>query len=172
MNSKNIIHANDFKGIYRANKGKIVKNTEESEQESLLKWIKIVYPDVFYTVDLAGMNLSPAQRKVHRTRRKRGHPDLMFQEWYKNLYCGLAIEFKKIGTILNESKFKGRSKEAKHLREQRDYIMGLRSRGHIAGFVCGRLNAEKVIKHYLEAGPQSLKVINQLIYPKMKFNHE
>lgn len=149
--------------------GSLVRSTEESEQASLLKWFKLVYPNMLYTVDLAGMDLTPAQRKVHKTRCKRGHPDMMFQEWFRDSFCGLGLELKRTGEILNESKFKGNSKAAIHLREQMDYIMALRSRQWIAGFVVGRVNAEKVIKHYLEAGDNSLQIINQLIYPKMKF---
>ncbi len=170
MKKNKIISASDFQAKFkRSSNGKVVKSNEESEQASLLKWFKIVYPKAFYTVDMGGVNLSPAQRKIHKTRCKRGHPDMMFQEWYKDDFCGLGIEFKVTGFVLNESKFKGNTEESQHLREQKDYIMGLRARSWVAGFVCGRVNAEKVIKHYFEAGPNSLEIINKLIYPKMKF---
>ena len=170
MKKNKVIKAADFAAKYRkSNNGSIKRATEESEQASLLEWFKLVYPDAFYTVDMGGVNLTPSQTKIHKTRCKRGHPDMMFQEWYKDLFCGLGIEFKRTGEILNPSKFKGNSKSATHLREQLDYIMGLRARSWLAGFVVGRVNAEKVIKHYFEAGPNSLEIINKLIYPKMKF---
>lgn len=172
MKKNELITAKQFNNKYKKGAKGIVKNSEGSEQASLLKWFKIVYPKALYTVDMGGVNLSPAQRKIHETRCKRGHPDMMFQEWYKDLFCGLGIEFKKTGYNLNASKFEGNSKEARHLRDQLEYINGLRARSWIAGFVVGRYAAEKVIQHYFEAGPESLTIINQFIYPKMKFNHE
>ena len=169
MKKNKIITSKQFNSKYRKTSKGIVRSTEESEQASLLEWFKLSYPDAFYTVDMGGVNLSPSQRSIHNTRCKKGHPDLMFQEWYKDLFCGLAIEFKRTGEVLNPSKFKGQTEKAIHLRDQLDYLLGLRSRSWIAGFVVGRVNAEKVIKHYFEAGPNSLEIINKLIYPKMKF---
>lgn len=136
--------------------------SEEKEQAELCKWVKLVYPKLLYTVDLAGLNLSPAQRNIHKTRCKRGHPDLIFDEWYKDKFCALAIEFKKTGTTINQHAID----KDKHLKEQFEYLMELRQRGRLAVFVCGLENAKIVIKHYLEAGPMALKIIEAHSWPK------
>lgn len=96
---------------------------------------------------------------------------MMFQEWYKDKYCGLAIEFKRTGEYLtyqigpNKGSFK---KDDTHLMEQLNYIIALKDRDWLAGFVVGVEAAKKVISAYMEAGPKSLGVINQFIYPKIK----
>lgn len=147
------------------------KSTEEQEQRNLCLWIKSTYPKALFTVDIAGLNLSKHQRRVHSTRCKRGVPDLMFQEWYGSKFCGLAIEFKKTGESVvyligpNKGKFKS---DNRHLSEQLEYIVDLKNRYWIAGFVCGIENAKKVISAYLEAGPKSISIMNKFIHPKIK----
>ena len=143
---------------------------EEQEQRKLCKWIKDTYPNVLYTIDLGGMSLTKAQRMVHNTRCRRGHPDMMFQEWYKDKYCGLAIEFKRTGEYITYQVGK-RTGEFKtdntHLVEQLNYIISLKEREWLAGFVCGIESAKKVIAAYMEADKRSLEVINKYIYPKI-----
>ena len=140
--------------------------TEAQEQAELCKWIKDNYPTILYTVDLGGISLTAAQRIVHSTRCKRGHPDMIFQEWYKDLHCGLAVEFKRTGVKVTYKDGSFKSKDD-HLVEQLEYLMGLKDRCYIAGFVCGIDNAKKVISAYLEAGPNSLSIIDSIIYPKL-----
>ena len=117
------------------------------------------------------MSLTTRQRIVHNTRCKRGHPDMMFQEWYKDKYCGLAIEFKRTGEYIisqkgpNKGKFKS---DNDHLMEQLNYIVALKEREWLAGFVIGLENAKIVISAYMEAGSNSLNKIDKLIYPKIK----
>lgn len=146
--------------------------TEEQEQRKLCKWVKANYPNVLYTIDLGGMSLTKTQRIVHNTRCKRGHPDMMFQEWYKDKYCGLAIEFKRTGEFVTYQRPLAKKGEFKtddaHLMEQLNYIVSLKEREWLAGFVCGIDNAKKVITAYMEAGQNSLDIINKLIYPKIK----
>lgn len=132
---------------------------ERREQAALCKYIKHQYPKVLYTVDLAGINLSESQRKIHQSRAMRGHPDLMFQEWYKDKYCGLAIEFKAKGEELLNEKGKLRNE---HLTEQQNYLVALRERCWFAVFVCGFDNAKKVIDCYMEGG--DLSKLNSIIY--------
>ena len=136
--------------------------SEAKEQAQLCQWVKLVYPKLLYTVDLAGLNLSPSQQKIYESRCKRGHPDLTYNEWYKDIYCALVIEFKKTGTVINQHAIDN----DKHLKEQFEYLMELRARGRLAVFVSGLENAKIVIKHYLEAGPMSLKIIEAHSWPK------
>lgn len=139
--------------------------TEEQEQERLCKWIKKNYPNVLYTIDLGGIRLQPYQRRIMATRAKRGHPDIIMQEWFLDKYCGLAIEFKRTGVSV--TKKDGTLKKDKHLEEQLEYLIELRERFYVAGFVCGLESAKKVISAYLEANKKSIETINKFIYPKI-----
>jgi hypothetical protein len=139
--------------------------TEDQEQAILCKWIKETYPNILYTVDLGGIRLTMGQRVIMKSRAKRGHPDLMFQEWFLDKYCGLAIEFKRTGEKV--SKLDGTLRKNAHLEEQLEYLTGLKERYYIAGFVIGIEAAKRVISAYLEAAPNSLAVINENIYPKI-----
>lgn len=164
MKNKKTYTAREFRESFtKGKRGKAVKRTEELEQSNVCAWIKKQYPDLLYTVDMGGVSLTPAQTKIHRQRCRRGHPDMMIQEWYKDIYCGLAIEFKKFDVTINDTVV---SKD-KHLQEQYNYLMALRNRGWMAVFVCGEQNAKSVIKYYLEAGANSIRIINQFVYPKI-----
>jgi len=151
----------EFKRDFGTKGGKIVNKTEEMEQAELIVWIKEKYPDVLYTVDLGGVHLTPQQRKIHNTRSRRGHPDLMFQEWFKDDFCGLAIEFKPTGKKLSMKIIL----ENDHLKEQWEYIQLLKQRGHIGGFCSGIFCAKKVINAYLEGTEKSLKIIDHYLFP-------
>lgn len=152
---------------------KYFRRTEEQEQRELCIWIKAKYPNVLYTVDLAGMSLTKAQRTVHSTRCKRGCPDLMFQEWLFDHYCGLAIEFKRTGesVTLKDGSLITAGKKGQHLKEQLEYIKGLRSKRWVAGFVIGIEDAKKVISAYLSPNDNPtdspLRIIDKYIYPKL-----
>ena len=150
---------------YKKVKKKSGRLTEDQEQAILCKWIKANYPSILYTVDLGGIRLTAGQRVIMKSRAKRGHPDLMFQEWFLDKYCGLAIEFKRTGEKV--AKLDGTLRKNKHLEEQLEYLTGLKERYYIAGFVIGPEDAKKVISAYLEAGPNSLEIINKYIYPKI-----
>jgi len=154
-----------FKKKYAARtntRGKVAKKPSESvEQGYLIQWVKANYPNICFTVDLAGLNLSVRQRAIY-SQRKRGHPDLMFQVWYKDDYCGLAIEFKK--TSINVPKM---CLTDEHFKEQLDYLYSLRNARWLAVFVAGIDNAKRVIAAYMEAKDDSLEVIAKYSYPKM-----
>lgn len=157
--------AAQFRATFTKGKsGKAVKRTEELEQSNICNWIKENYPKLLYTIDMGGVALNPSQLKIHSQRCKRGHPDMMIQEWYKDIFCGLAIEYKKTNVLINETTIS----KSKHLREQEEYLAGLRSRGWMAFFVSGEENAKIVIKQYLEAGLNSIGIINDYVYPKVK----
>jgi hypothetical protein len=159
--------AREYQDLFGKKGGKIVNKTEEMEQAELIEGIKNDYPHILYTVDLGGVYLTPKQRGIHKTRSKRGHPDLMFQEWFLNLFCGLAIEFKPIGTKLTMKIILDNN----HLSEQWEYIKSLRERGHIAGFCSGKYCARKVLDAYLEANEKSLDIINHYLFPPMNFKN-
>ena len=156
MKKNRVIKASDYKYIHRGNL------SEDQEQALLCKWIKENYPDILYTVDLAGIKLNQHQKRIMSTRCKKGHPDLIIQEWYKDKYCGLAIEFKK--TDVKVSKTDGTLRKNDHLQKQYNYLMALQSRCYFAVFVSGLDNAKEVIKTYLAGG--DLKKLYKIIFPK------
>jgi hypothetical protein len=143
------------------------KLTEEQEQAIVIRHVKAKYPKALFTVDLGGMNLNKSQRRIHSQRAKRGHPDLMFQEWFGNKWCGLAIEFKRFNNkpYYKDGSFK---KNDSHLVEQLNYINDLKARFWFAGFVCGHENAIKVIDWYMEGDISTIDSMSELIYPIME----
>lgn len=144
---------------------KYFRRTEEQEQAELCKWLKLKYPNVLYTVDLGGIKLNQNQKCIMSTRARKGHPDLILQEWFLDKYCGLAIEFKRTGEVVSNKD--GSLRKSDHLLRQLEYLIALKERYYIAGFVVGLEPAKKVISAYLSAGPTSLAIINNFIYPKI-----
>lgn len=160
------INSETFRKKYAARvntMGKVKKQPSElEEQTALIKWVKATYPNALFTVDLGGLNLSKTQRIVHTQRAKRGHPDLMFQEWFKDTYCGLAIEFKRTGVKVEKL-----CETDAHFKEQLSYLFDLRQRCWCAVFVAGVENAKRVISAYMEANDKSIEIINKHGYPKI-----
>lgn len=146
----------------RANiKGKVQRKPSETvEQGYLIQWVKANYPNALFTVDLGGLNLTKTQRIIHLQRAKRGHPDMMFQEWYKDTFCGLAIEFKRTGVNVPRMVLTD-----EHLKEQLTYLIDLRERQWLAVFVAGIDNAKRVISAYMEANETSIETIKKYSYP-------
>lgn len=153
-----------FKKKYAARtntRGKVQKKPSETvEQGYLTQWVKATYPKALFTVDLGGINLSKTQRIIHSQRAKRGHPDMMFQEWYKDTFCGLAIEFKRTGINVPRMVL-----HDEHFKEQLTYLIDLRERQWLAVFVAGIDNAKRVISAYMEAGENSIETIKKYSYP-------
>lgn len=158
-----IVTAADYQKKYSARtniRGKVQKKPSESvEQGYLIQWFKGKYPEACFTVDLAGLNLSKTQRAIY-SQRKRGHPDLMFQVWYKDDYCGLAIEFKKTGINIPKMCITD-----EHFKEQFEYLLSLRNCRWLAVFVAGIDNAKQVISAYMEANENSIETIKKHSYP-------
>ena len=159
-----IVTAADFQKKYAARtntRGKVQRKPSEAvEQGHLINWVKLTYPKALFTVDLGGINLSKTQRIIHSQRAKRGHPDMMFQEWFKDSHCGLAIEFKRTGVNVPRMCLTDT-----HFKEQLEYLIDLRERCWIAVFVAGFENAKKVIAAYMEANENSIETIKKHSYP-------
>ena len=105
---KKIMTAQEFREQFtkkpkRKKKVKLPVNTEEQDQTAICNYIKLRYPKILYTVDMAGIYIEdPAQRRIHKQRCKRGHPDMIIQEWLSDKYCGLAIELKRRDIVINQ----------------------------------------------------------------------
>lgn len=167
---KKVITAKEFREMVKPKrklkkKLRVSVNTEEQDQTAICNYIKVRYPKILYTVDMAGVYIKdPSQRRIHKQRCKRGHPDMIIQEWLSDKYCGLAIELKKSDIVINQKAID----KSNHLKEQLEYLNDLRERCYIAVFVSGFANAKKVIDLYLEGDLSKIEEINKYVYPEIK----
>jgi hypothetical protein len=129
-----------FKKTYKksASRRKPTPESESNQQEIVVKYLKLAYPDALYCASAGGMRTSYLQAiKMKRTGYVKGFPDLFIYE-PRNEYNGLAIEMKK-------EKGGVASPEQKRWQEQ------LRNRGY-ASYICkGSEDAIKVIDEYLNS---------------------
>lgn len=116
-------------------KRKIAPESEANQQEIVVKYIRLAYPNALYCASAGGMRTSYLQAiKMKRTGYVKGFPDLFIYEPNEDFH-GLAIEMKK-------EKGGVASPEQKSWQEQ------LRNRGY-ASYICkGNEEAIKVIDEY------------------------
>ena len=126
-----------FKKSYKKSlpKRKIAPESEQNQQEIVIKYIRLAYPHALYCASAGGMRTSYLQAiKMKRTGYVKGFPDLFIYEPNAD-YHGLAIEMKK-------EKGGTASPEQKSWQEQ------LRNRGY-ASYICkGSEDAIKTIDEY------------------------
>ena len=126
-----------YKKTYKKNvvKRKIAPESEANQQEIVIKYLRLTYPEALYCASAGGMRTSYLQAiKMKRTGYVKGFPDLFIYE-PRNEYNGLAIEMKK-------EKGGVASPEQKRWQEQ------LRNRGY-ASYICkGKEEAIKIIDEY------------------------
>ena len=126
-----------FKKTYKKSvvKRKIAPESEANQQEIVIKYLRLAYPDALYCASAGGMRTSYLQAiKMKRTGYVKGFPDLFIYE-PRNEYNGLAIEMKK-------EKGGVASPEQKRWQDQ------LRNRGY-ASYICkGSEEAMKIIDEY------------------------
>jgi hypothetical protein len=116
-------------------KRKIAPESEANQQEIVIKYLRLAYPNALYCASAGGMRTSYLQAiKMKRTGYVKGFPDLFIYEPNQDFH-GLAIEMKK-------EKGGVASPEQKLWQEQ------LRNRGY-ASYICkGNEEAIKVIDEY------------------------
>ena len=126
-----------FKKTYKKSvvKRKATPESEANQQEIVIKYLRLAYPDALYCASAGGMWTSDSQRiKMARTGYVKGFPDLFIYE-PRGEYHGLAIEMKKV-------------KGSKIEPEQVQWQEQLRNRGY-ASYICkGNEEAIKVIDEY------------------------
>jgi len=129
-----------FKKTYKksSTKRKIAPESEANQQEIVIKYLRLAYPDALYCASAGGMWTSDSQRiKMARTGYVKGFPDLFIYE-PRGEYHGLAIEMKKV-------------KGSKIEPEQVQWQEQLRNRGY-ASYICkGNEEAIKVIDEYFNS---------------------
>jgi hypothetical protein len=123
--------------------------TEESIQISVCKYLKLFYPDVIFTCDMAaGMRLTIGQAvKAQKLRSSRGLPDIIILEPRGGElgFAGLCIEL-KTEKAANKN---GTVKQTDHTREQQEVLTRLEKKGYMAKFCIGFEDAKKTIDFYL-----------------------
>ena len=126
-----------FKKTYKksASRRKVSPESESNQQEIVVKYLRLAYPDALYCASAGGMWTSDSQRiKMARTGYVKGFPDLFIYE-PRGEFHGLAIEMKKV-------------KGSKIEPEQVQWQEQLRNRGY-ASYICkGNEEAIKVIDEY------------------------
>ena len=109
--------------------------SESNQQEIVIKYIRLAYPDALYCASAGGMRTSYLQAvKMKRTGYVKGFPDLFIYE-PRGDFFGLAIEMKK-------EKGGFASPEQKRWQEQ------LRNRGYCSYICKGKDEAIKIIDEY------------------------
>ncbi len=139
-------------------RGKSLKK-EEKVQIQICKYLRLQYPNVIFTCDLAsGMRLPiHIATKNKSMRSSRGLPDLFIahvrikckslgDEKHEHI-SGLFIEIKSedSGAILKD----GSVSKGKHVQEQEAILKQLREQGYKAEFAEGFSSAKKIIDDYL-----------------------
>jgi len=116
-------------------KRKIAPESEANQQEIVIKYLRLSYPNALYCASAGGMRTSYLQAiKMKRTGYVKGFPDLFIYEPNQD-YHGLAIEMKK-------EKGSVASPEQKRWQEQ------LRNRGYCSYICKGSEEAIKQIDEY------------------------
>ena len=126
-----------YKKSYKksSSKRKIAPESEANQQEIVVKYLKLAYPEALYCASAGGMWTSDSQRiKMARTGYVKGFPDLFIYE-PRGEFHGVAIEMKK-------EKGGVASPEQKRWQEQ------LRNRGYCSYICKGKDEAIKIIDEY------------------------
>ncbi len=126
-----------FKKTYKKSvvKRKATPESESNQQEIVIKYLKLAYPDALYCASAGGMRTSYLQAiKMKRTGYVKGFPDLFIYE-PRGEFHGLAIEMKK-------------EKGGTASPEQKEWQEQLRNRGYCSYICKGNEEAIKVIDEY------------------------
>ena len=141
--------------------------TEAQIQQQICEYIRLQYPDVFFTSDMAGVNLNiVVASKMKKLRCSKGVPDLMIFE-ARHGYYGLFIELKRPEARVFYAKTHEPADE--HVTEQIVVLSTLRAKGYCAEMVRGFDNAKLVIDWYLKSETpnqhigQPINGLNQLM---------
>lgn len=121
--------------------------SELQEQEMLVNYIELNYPEILPISTLNGFKLPIGlAMKAARLNKKRGIPDLIILE-PKGKYHGLMIELKRTGEKIYKQN--GELYENDHLKEQDKILKHLQSRMYYAQFCIGFEEARDVLNKYM-----------------------
>jgi len=153
-----IIPVEEYKKNFKQNT-KVAK--EEKVQLTICKYLKVKYPNVIFTCDLAsGLHLPIWISALHKKMRSsRGMPDLFIAHPKRpnfsattvaesfDGYKGLFIELKNESVVVYKKD--GSLRADKHLEEQAAILKRLSGLGYKAVFACGVDEAIDIIDEYL-----------------------
>lgn len=122
------------------------KSSEESEQFSVIRYLKQKYPHVLFRCSPEGirMSIGMAVKLKKNGILVRGLPDIEIFEPHGK-YSGLFIELKKSGRKLKK---RDGSWIDQHTLEQFETLEKLKSRGYWATFAIGYADAVSIIDNY------------------------
>jgi hypothetical protein len=126
-----------FKKTYKksTSRRKTTPESESNQQEIVIKYLRLAYPDALYCASAGGMRTSYLQAvKMKRTGYVKGFPDLFIYE-PRGEFHGLAIEMKK-------------EKGGVASPEQKRWQDDLRNRGYCSYICKGKDEAIKIIDEY------------------------
>jgi len=129
-----------YKKTYKksSSRRKIAPESEANQQEIVIKYLRLAYPDALYCASAGGMWTSDSQRiKMARTGYVKGFPDLFIYE-PRGEFHGLAIEMKK-------------EKGGVASPEQKRWQDDLRNRGYCSYICKGSEEAIKQIDEYFNS---------------------
>lgn len=124
---------------------------EEKLQISLSRYIRTKYPDIIFNSDIAsGMKLPIGMAtKAAKMRSERGLPDMIILE-PKGKYKAMCLELKnKESDVYLKTGEISDSDSKKHVREQRNLLARLSSKGYWADFGFGYDDCIKKIDNYM-----------------------
>jgi hypothetical protein len=140
--------------------------TEAQIQQQICEYIRLQYPDVFFTSDMAGVNLNKVAASRMKGLRFRGVPDLMIFEARHGCHA-LFIELKRPEARVFYAKTHEPADE--HVTEQIAVLNTLRAKGYCAEMVRGFDNTKIVIDWYLKETSNNILIgqpingLNQLM---------
>ena len=145
--------------MFATKRGSVLKKKQKEEniQIAICEYLRLQFPKVIFTCDLAsGMKLPIwIAAKNKKMRSSRGLPDLFIakvnQYTYSGnpepfVYSGLFIELKRESSRLKN----GGIAKSEHHDEQEAILERLRREGYKAEFACGFDEAKKIIDDYLQ----------------------
>ena len=124
---------------------------EKKLHKQICEYIKIQYPKVIFSSDMAGQYSSIGVATYLKSLRSgRGLPDLFIAHPTKKYY-GLYIEIKrsKSEVFLKDGVTCVGGKKGEHIQEQSEMITRLNKLGYLAGFGFGFDHCKKIIDAYM-----------------------
>lgn len=120
---------------------------EEKIQMAVCKYLRMQYPNVYFTMDFSGLRLPIGLAvKAQKQRSKHRLLDLMIFE-PRDHYNGLILELKDgVDKVLTK---KGEFRNTEHVREQNKSIEHLKSKGYYCAYAFSFEDAKMHIDVYL-----------------------
>lgn len=131
--------------------------TELDIQQQVADYLRLQYPDVIFHSDYgSGIKLTMGQavRQKRLNGGRRSWPDMFIAEPRTITFnhreyrcCGMFLELKRPGVKIYKKN--GELVANEHIREQKELLDSLQTKGYYANFACGFDEAKEIIDWYL-----------------------